>query len=346
MLVFFFSGTPDTVTDCNPPAMARLVTEPLKNGLLIMNYRKINLTGSLRRVQRGLILSAGLLLGSQLYAEETMKTNYMVSFNTNDALCFVKINDMLVMKNIGAVTGGFAMGQTISSHLQNGKNTLSIAMLHDSIKGDKIVTDNMWCSAKIQDVRQNGTDEYVAAVKLIVRDGKIIPDTGYYNGEGTTFGNSPRLDGAEEGFREVSQTFLVGDLPIWPWVNARPVTEADIPAVKAFYEALHNDMKRQDLPAIYQKTRGMWESLAAEQGSTPEKMWESMNYKGYFEQGYKAVPIDWSGFEFSSYMGGRIFRFEKGYGRVPPLKIKNREGKVSILTPYLSIIDGKVTVVN
>ncbi len=272
-----------------------------------------------------------------------MKTNYTVSFNANDALCFVKINDMLVMDNDDMSHGGFTMGQTISSYLQNGKNTLSIAMLHESVTGDNTLPDNMWCSAKIQDVR---SDEYVAAVKLIVRDGKITPDTTYYSGQYTSFGDSPRSGLTEEGFREVSQIFYAEDLPKWPWTTATPVTERDIPAIKAFYESLQNDFKRQDLPAIYQKTRGMWESLAVEQGSTPELMWESMDYKGYFARGYKAVPIDWTGFELNTYMGGQIFRFEKGYGRQPPLFIKTNDGEVIVLTPYLSIINGKVTVVN
>ncbi len=326
--------------------MARLVTEPLKNGLLIMNYRKINLTGSLRRVLQGLILSAGLLLSAQLHAEEAMKTNYTVSFNANDALCLVKVNDMLVTDNGGMWKGQFTLGQTVSSYLQNGENTLSIAMLHKTADGNYELQDNMWCSAKIQDVRHGGSNEYLAAVKLIVKDGRIIPDTTYYSGRHTSFGDSPRANGFEKRFYEVSQTFYAADLPAWPWTTATPVTENEIPAIKAFYESLQNDFKRQDLPAIYQKTKGMWESLAVEQGSTPELMWESMDYKGYFARGYKAVPIDWTGFKLNTYMGGRIFRFEIGYGRMSPLEIKNKTDEIFILTPYLSIIDGKVTVVN
>ena len=304
------------------------------------------MTGSLRRIQQGLILSAGLLLGGQLHAEEAMKTNYTVSFNANDALCLVKVNDMLVTDNGGMGKGQFTMGETVSSYLQNGQNTLSITMLQKPVGGGEKLPDDMWCSANIQDTRQAGTDEYVAAVKLIVRDGRITPDTGYYTGQYTSFGDSPRADRGEKMTREVSQSFHAADLPEWPWVNARPVTEDDIPAVKAFYESLQNDFKRQDLPAIYQKTKGMWESLAVEQGSTPELMWESMDYKGYFARGYKAVPIDWTGFKLNTYMGGRIFRFEIGYGRMSPLEIKNKTDEIFILTPYLSIIDGKVTVVN
>ncbi|MEG0434009.1 MAG: hypothetical protein RR615_12560 [Morganella sp. (in: enterobacteria)] len=277
-----------------------------------------------------------------------MKTNYTVSFNAVDALCLVKVNDMLVTDNGGMWKGPFTLGQTVSSYLQNGENTLSIAMLHKTVDGDYELPDNMWCSAKIQDVRRDGSDEYIAAVKLIVQDGKITPDTTYYSGQYTSFGDSPRSNLTEKNFREVSQTFYVGDLPEWPWTTATPVTESDIPAIKVFYESLQNDFKRQDLPAIYQKTRGIWESLAAEQGSTPQRMWESMDYKGYFTRGYKAAPIDWTGFELNSYMGGRIFRFEKGYGRISPLliEIDKTSDDVFISTPYLSIIDGKVIVVN
>ncbi|HDF2344663.1 TPA: hypothetical protein PC598_004348, partial [Morganella morganii] len=124
-----------------------------------MNYRKINLTGSLRRVQQGLILSAGLLLGGQLHAEEAMKTNYTVSFNANDAFCLVKVNDMLVTDNGGMWKGQFTMGETVSSYLQNGQNTLSITMLQKPVGGGEKLPDDMWCSAKIQDARQDGTDE-------------------------------------------------------------------------------------------------------------------------------------------------------------------------------------------
>ena len=36
-----------------------------------------------------------------------MKTNYTVSFNANDALCLVKVNDMLVTDNGGMWKGQF-----------------------------------------------------------------------------------------------------------------------------------------------------------------------------------------------------------------------------------------------
>ncbi len=290
-------------------------------------------------VKYALILSGVLLSTKQLHAEETMKTNYTLSFNANNALCFVKINDMLVMDNDGMWEGQFTMGRTVSSYLKNGENTLSIAMLNESVSDDDM------CSAKIQDVRSDGSNEYVSAVKLIVRKEQITPDTTYYSGRYSFFGDSPRAKNTEEGFREVTQIFHATDLPDWRWTTATPVTEKDIPAIKIFYESLQNDFKRQDLPAIYRQTKGMWESLAIEQGSTPQRMWDSMDYKSFFDDGYKAVPIDWDGFTLNSYMDGRVFRFEKGYGRVSPLKIKNKADKVFITTPYLSIINGHVTVV-
>lgn len=305
----------------------------------MMHWIKKNQRGGFHWIKNGVAFLGMLLSAGNIYAEDSMKTNYTLSFNANDAICFVKINDMLVMDNVGMYEGQFTMGRTISSYLQNGENTLSIAMLHNK---EKEITDDMWCSATVKDVR--GT-EFVAGVKLIVNDSTITPDKDYHPKGISSFGDSPRVKKTEKRFREVSQSFYASDLPDWAWTMATPVTEKDIPAIKEFYESLQNDFKKQNLNALYQKTKGTWNSLAMEQGSTPEKMWDSMDVKSFFNTGYQAVPIDWDGFELNSYMKGRIFRFEIGYGRASPLELENKEGEVFIFTPYLSIINGKVTVV-
>ncbi|MGO2306532.1 MAG: hypothetical protein ACTH5W_17715 [Providencia sp.] len=275
-------------------------------------------------------------------AEETIKTNYIVNFKSNDALCFIKINDMLVMDNVDSIEGEFTIGKTISSYLQNGENTLSITMLNDSLKGDHKVTSNMWCSAIVTEVNKNPP---VSGVKLIVDDGKISVDPHFNPRKISYFGDSPRANGAEKGMIEVTQSFSATNLPDWAWTTARPVMEKDIPIIKEFYGSLQNDFKNQSLNSIYQKTEGMWRSLAIEQGSTPQKMWESILFKRFFNDGYKAIPIDWKDYNLNSYMNGRIFRFETGYDRTSPLIIENKEDDIFTLMPYLSIIDGEVIVV-
>ncbi|EPK8022982.1 MULTISPECIES: hypothetical protein [Providencia] len=276
-------------------------------------------------------------------AEEKMKTNYIVSFNTNDALCFIKINDMLVIDNVGMTDNSFTTGKTISSYLQNGKNTLSVTMLNNSLTDSDKLTSNMWCSAT---VKKTIDDKPSFGIKLIVdTNGEIKINPDFYPSKIEFFGDSPRSNNAEKNMIEATKSFVAKDLPEWNWTKGQPVSNADIPQIKNFYESLQNSFKNQNLDEIYKKTEGMWGSLAIEQGSTPQKMWESMPFKRFFNEGYKSVPINWDGFKLNSYMDGRIFRFEKGYGRASPLKIENSNGDFFITTPYLSIIDGKVTVV-
>lgn len=286
-------------------------------------------------------LFALLIATTSANAEEAMKTNYVLNFNSNDALCFVKINDMLVLLNDDASIGSFSMGKTVSSFLQNGKNTISISMSNDSSENDSRVTDSMWCSVTIKRV-----DELKPAIgaKLIVTDEKIKNDTTFYPSPIIFFGDSPRADNGEEDMIEVTKNFDVQDLPDWSWTKGRPITNADTAQVKAFYDSLQNAFKQQDLEKIYQMTEGMWATLAQEQGSTREAMINSMNFKKFFERGYKAVDIDWNDLKLNSYMGGRIFRYEIGYGRLSPLELKDGKDGYFSLTPYLSSIDGKVTV--
>ncbi|MEQ4625752.1 MULTISPECIES: hypothetical protein [Providencia] len=295
----------------------------------------MNQSGVLRWAK--LIYFSGIImLTSNSNAESIMKTNYVVSFNAHDTFCMVKVNDILITDNTDATQGNYIISKTISSLLNNGANTLSVTMPSDSLK------NNMWCSATIKEINNQTT---LVGVKLIVEDKEIKPDENFYSSKVDYFGSSPRANSTEEGMLEITKTFLVKDLPDWNWTKGRPITDKDIPQVKAFYQSLQEAFKQQDLDKIYEMTKGMWEILAKEQGCTPQKMWDSMNFKKFFEQGYKYSPVDWNEYELNSYMNGRLFRYEVGYGRISPIEIQTSNGDFFSLDPYLSIIDGKVIVV-
>lgn len=116
--------------------------------------------------------------------------------------------------------------------------------------------------------------------------------------------------------------------------------------IKAFYEELHNAFRRQDLAKIRNMTGGAREMLATTQGGTPDSMWDSMDFKRYFDNGFKTVPVNWDKYELHTYKDGRIFRYELGYDRVSPIELENRDGDNFVYNPYLSVINGKVTVVH
>nr|WP_308428714.1 hypothetical protein [Providencia thailandensis] len=317
-------------------------TRQLKKADNIWGIEEMIRNGILNWITRVFISGLILMVMSNANAESAMKTNYILKFKSNNALCFVKVNDMLVIMNDDMFKGNFMISRTISSFLQNGENTFSVTMLNKPVNNSPKLTSDMWCSAEVKRVNDQ---EPVMGVKLIVVDSKIQVDKDFYPSPVTYFGDSPRANGAEKNMIEGTKTFKAQDLPDWNWTKARPVTEADIAQVKVFYESLQDAFAQQDLEKIYQMTQGMWDTLAQEQGSTSQAMWDSMNYKRFFKQGYKAIPFNLDGHMFSTYMDGRIFRFEQGYGRVSPLEIENADGEIFTTTPYLSIIDGKVTIV-
>ncbi|MGS0629998.1 MULTISPECIES: hypothetical protein [Photorhabdus] len=318
----------------------------MKNGLFTRHYLKKNRHGVglwIKKLALIFGICANVISCSQ--AEETMKVNYTINFNTNAAFCLAKVNDILVMDSGDSAGGNYSAGQTISSILENGKNTLTVSM-HNALWGEseKKPTPDMWCSVLLKKVNQFGEEQTVTGIKLIVdKDGNIIVDKDFYPSPVNTFGKTERH--YEDDTKEATKDFYAEDLPDWEWIKATPVTKADIPKVKVFYEELQQAFVQQDLKKIRSMTKVAWEIMGKERGASPDFMWNSMDFKGFFEKGYKAVPISWDKYEFYTYKNNRIFRFEYDYDRVSPIELEKGDD-VFFYNPYLSIVDGKVMVVH
>ncbi|MBG3113655.1 hypothetical protein I4658_17570, partial [Proteus mirabilis] len=69
------------------------------------------------------------------------------------------------------------------------------------------------------------------------------------------------------------------------------------------------------------------------------------NFQERLEQGYKPNTINWDEYTFVTYNDNRVFRYEVGFSRLSPIELINSEGRNYFYNPYLSIIDGKVTIV-
>ncbi|HID7484992.1 hypothetical protein [Morganella morganii] len=274
-----------------------------------------------------------------------MKTNYAVSFNSQLAFCMVKVNDILIMDSGDSSTGTMFAGQTVSGLLENGENTITVTMLGEPFNQDGSgLTTDMACKVTVEKLYPGNKSEPVITAALMVNDDKQIVPVTPDDKSIVKFGVTDRR--FESGSTEVTKKFRAEGLPDWNWTTATPVTEQDIPKIKAFYEELHGAFRRQDLAKIRNMTSGAWEMLATTQGGTPDRMWDSMDFKYYFDNGYNAVPVNWNEYELYTYKDGRIFRYELGYDRVSPIELENRDGDNFVYNPYLAVINGKVTVVH
>ena len=274
-----------------------------------------------------------------------MKTNYAVSFNSQLAFCLVKVNDILIMNSGKSSMGTMFAGQTISGLLENGENTITMAMVDEPFSQDGSgLTTDMACEVTVEKLYPGNKSEPVITAALMVNDDKQIVPVTPDDKSIVKFGVSNRH--FEEGVIEVTKKFRAEGLPDWNWTTATPVTEQDIPKIKAFYEELHNAFRRQDLAKIRKMTAGAWEMLATTQGGTPDSMWNSMDFQYYFDNGFKPVPVNWDKYELHTYKDGRIFRYEVGYSRISPVRLENNNGNSFNYNPYLSVINGKVTVVH
>ncbi|OBU11187.1 hypothetical protein [Morganella psychrotolerans] len=274
-----------------------------------------------------------------------MKTNYSASFNSSAAFCLVKVNDILIMDSSSSSTGTMFAGQTISGLLENGENTITVTMLNKPYRQQNTeLTTDMACTAVVEKLYPGNKSEVIKTVTLIVNDDKNIKPDNPDDKSIVKFGVTDRR--FEDGSIEVTKKFLVDGLPEWNWTTASPVTENDIPKIKAFYEELQDAFRQKDLVKIRKMTGGAWNMLATIQGGTPDMMWNSMDFQRYFDNGYKATPVNWDKYELHAYKNDRIFRYEVGYSRGSPIRLENKEDRRFVYNPYLSIIDGKVTVVH
>ncbi|MBW3106824.1 hypothetical protein KYI78_16540 [Providencia rettgeri] len=279
-------------------------------------------------------------------AKNTMDEIYLINLSSNNAGCGIKINDMLIMDNENATEGMYSAGQNISSMLTNELNTLSLIMYNDSVLAEEEkLTPEMWCEVELNKLSENGNSTFISGIKLAGNnDGKIIISDKYkHNMDQVYFGGSNRK--SEGSMLEAKNQFNLQGLPKWQWEKATPVTESDIPKVQAFYLELQQAFADKNLNKLKAMGKISWDEFAYADNSSPDLFWNSLEFKEMLDEGYKPAKIDWSRYIFSTYEDKRIFRYEIGFSRLSPIKLVSPEGRTFHYNPYLSIIDGKVTIV-
>ena len=279
-------------------------------------------------------------------AKNTMNDIYVINLSSNDAGCGIKINELLVSDNTMAAEGSYSTGQNISSILANGKNTLGIIMFNGSVfTGEEKLTPDMWCEVELKKLSANGDNTLISGLRLNgSSDGKMVVSDKYQNNsEHIYFGGPSRK--SEFDVLEAKNQFNIQGLPQWQWEKATPVTEDDIPKIRAFYGELRQAFIDKNLDKLKTMGKISWEEMAYADNGSPDIFWKSLNFQERLEQGYKPNTINWDEYTFVTYNDNRVFRYEVGFSRLSPIELINSEGRNYFYNPYLSIIDGKVTIV-
>lgn len=279
-------------------------------------------------------------------AKNTMNDIYVINLSSNNTVCGVKINEMLVMHNKKHPKGHYSTGQNISSVLENGKNTLGVIMFNGSVfTGEEKITPDMWCEVELKKLSANGNSSLISGLRLNgSSDGKMVVSDKYQNNSEHIYFGGPSRD-SEYNVLEAKNQFNIQGLPQWQWEKATPVTEDDIPKIRAFYAELRQAFIDKNLDKLKTMGKISWEEMAYADNGSPDIFWKSLNFQERLEQGYKPNTINWDEYTFVTYNDNRVFRYEVGFSRLSPIELINSEGRNYFYNPYLSIIDGKVTIV-
>ncbi|MFS3826779.1 hypothetical protein ACK6SN_16225, partial [Proteus mirabilis] len=224
--------------------------------------------------------------------------------------------------------------------------TLGIIMFNGSVfTGEEKLTPDMWCEAELKKLSANGDNTLISGLRLNGNnDGKMVVSDKYKNNSEQIYFGGPSRD-SEFDVLEAKNQFNIQGLPQWQWEKATPVTEDDIPKIRAFYTELRQAFIDKNLDKLKTMGKISWEEMAYADNGSPDIFWSSLEFKELLKDGYKPSDIDWNRYELNTYNNNRLFRYEIGFNRLSPIKLVNPEERTFHYNPYLSIIDGKVTIV-
>ncbi|WP_045959327.1 hypothetical protein [Xenorhabdus poinarii] len=276
-----------------------------------------------------------------------MEYKYLVSFNTHRSLCVLKINGMLTLENISSRTGTESSGYNISAFLENGYNTMEVLMGRKSFdKGNEKFHPESWCEATIKKVSSHGDQgEMISNIKLTVDEhGNVTTKNSINPNEKFAYANMSTKKG-EENIFAAQKNFSVTGLPNWMWTKATPVTENDLPSIKAIYQEISNAFSHRDLDKVWKMSQPAWEEWAIAENSSAKIFFNSMDFEENISDKFSIKEPDWENYKLVNYKNGRLFRLERGVLGSSPIIFHNKKNKEDITyNPYLSIINGKVVI--
>ncbi|MGV8004241.1 hypothetical protein QPK14_19800 [Photorhabdus temperata subsp. temperata] len=295
------------------------------------------------------------LFSLSVYGKNMMdKVKYITYLETNNVLCRLKVNGIYTLSNFGSIRGTISTGYNVAVILQNGKNVISLDMGPLSARDDKYVykEKNAECKVRLVRVTPYESDEVTNIITSVAdKNGTLEPDSTQsvnFNIDTTQSSRITTKEYPDEFYYHTERTVTLNDLPVWAWTTATPLPETatSTELVKKAYEDIWQIMKNKDLVALQSAAKLMLYEHAQANDSTEQNYFDSYGFKQDFDNGYQAVPINWSKYKLVRYMDGRLFRFEVDKSNNSPLLMEDKNNSENGFTfsPYFSLINGKVVI--
>ena len=278
---------------------------------------------------------------------------YTANISARTVFCGGMINDFSQLNNLSTTSGTFTAGFNASAFLQPGENTLDLWVAPIGVyEKDNTYRENDRCELSLFGAFPDGTKEELSSLSATIIDGKptvatskLYPDkhqTPLINVGGTT----PHLR------TNFTRPIYIKTIPRWRWVDATPIREDNPEHMKQLYRAYSNLislMEKRDFEGLKMawSLSNREKAMAEAYYSSPDEFFDVVGFESTFERytdGAVRPRKEWHEYTFKSFMGGRLVRLEDNRSSSPLMIGSTKEDYLFTVTPYFSMIDGRIVV--
>lgn len=292
------------------------------------------------------------LLSAECLAEtkKMISEKYLVSFKTKKSTCILRVNDLHGADSTLADLRTISMGYNSTAFLENGQNKVEVLMGPMDHTDPETLFRDSECTVSISKDNPDQSIEVANFIMNVNDNNKISAADSVnhtYSNQGKSFYEGYSNNSNDFGLYKLESNIFIKGLPKWSWVDATPVTENDLPKIRAAYEKIWKLMYDRDIEGLINISRISIEELAYAEGASQKLIFMSTDLpQNVANNNLRAMPIDWKKYRLKTYRGGRLFRMTVGFFENSPLKMMNADGKaVYAYAPYFSMIDGRVVLV-
>lgn len=278
---------------------------------------------------------------------------YTANIRSDSMYCGGLINGMQQLDNLSTRSATFSSGFNATAFLRQGHNSISLKTVPSgAYDGDFTYHDNDQCQLALYGAFERGAKEEMSSLTVTVEEGKptIKTSTLYPDNHQTPLEN---VDGIlRHQLTDFTRPIYIKTIPHWRWVDATPFDETNPLHMKKLYRAYSNLMelmRKRDFEGL----KMAWSLSNREKAkaeayySTPDEFFDAVGFESNFnkyDDAQVAPRREWNEYSVESFMGGKLVRL-KDMRDSSPLRIWSKKEDVEFtITPYFSLIDGRIVV--